>query len=179
MNAQLEAFINEKKAEQKRKRDEHLISLGLVDESKTIKEKTYFSYNLEGCKRDNTGFYKEMIKYTPIDITDEEYEELLKYSPITTSTTQQDKNNKLLVKEEKKDEPKKQSKKWSSWIDKIAILSFIASIISIIAGIALCGDGEESGMILVIAGISGCLYFPMIKGFAKMVEAAETYLQKQ
>ena len=57
--------------------------------------------------------------------------------------------------------------------------SFIAYIISLIAGIALCGDGEEFGMILVIAGVFGILYYPMIKGFAKMVEAAETYLQKQ
>ena len=177
MNTQLEEFINQKKAEQKKKRDEHLISLGLVDTSKTIKEKRYFSYNAEGCKVDASGqFYKETTNYTPIEITDEEYEELLKYAPIATFSTQQEKSNKPLVKEEKKDEYKKQSKKWSSWIDKIAILSFIASIISLIAGIALCSDGEESGMVLVIAGICGILYYPIIRGFSRVVEASEKQL---
>lgn len=37
MNVKVEEFLNLKKAEEKKRRDEHLVSLGLVDESKTVR----------------------------------------------------------------------------------------------------------------------------------------------
>ena len=155
MNTQLEEFINKKKIEkieeQKKKRDEHLVSLGLVDESKTIKVRKYYEYDIPGCKFDSHGYYKEVESYVPIEITDEEYEELLKYVPAPISTIQQ--------------EEEEQSAKWANRIKIISTLSLIVSIILVLCGIIV-------GMEFVVIGLSGILYYPMIRGFAKIVEVS-------
>lgn len=163
MNTQLEEFINQKKAEQKKKRDEHLISLGLVDKSKTTKVKKYIEYDIPGCMLDSSGkIYMEVDEYDPIEITDEEYEELLKY----TST---------------QNEKKEINTTSTNTINTIAGILLALSIITTIAGILFCFDyeGNVIGIPLTIVGIFSCLYYPIIKGFSKIVAMAETYLQKQ
>ena len=163
MNAQLEEFINQKKAEQKKKRDEHLISLGLVDKSKTTKVKKYIEYDIPGCMLDSSGnIYMEVDEYDPIEITDEEYEELLKYT-----STQNDK--------------KEINTTSANAINTIAGILLALSIITTIAGILFCFDyeGNVIGIPLTIVGIFSCLYYPIIKGFSKIVAMAETYRQKQ
>ena len=77
MNAKLESFINQKKSK-------HLVELGLVDESKPIKKRKYTNVFQEGSHLDKEKnlYYTEVIEYEPIDITDEEYQELLKYAPV-------------------------------------------------------------------------------------------------
>lgn len=84
MNAKVKEFLDGAKAKEReefeKRRDEHLISLGLLDdESETVR--VYSNY------RDDLYFYwdeeKKMYYYEgkqPIKVTDEEYEEIIKYS---------------------------------------------------------------------------------------------------
>ncbi len=165
MNLQLQLFINEKKAEQKRKRDEHLISLGLIDENKTTKKIKYYEYLVEGARLDSEKqlWYVEVEEPAPIDITDEEYEELLKYTSITTSTTQQEKNIKT---------------PYADTINAISVIFLILSILVIFYSFILFANGEN-GWVLFTTGIVCCLSYPFYCGFSKIVAMAETYLQKQ
>ncbi len=168
MNAQLEEFINQKKIEkieeQKKEREELLISLGLVDKSKTTKVRKYYDFFVEGYTLDSDKnlWYKEIEVNPVIDITDEEYEELLKYT-----STQNDK--------------KEINTTSANAINTIAGILLALSIIATIAGILFCFDykGYVIGIPLTIVGIFSCLYYPIIKGFSKIVAMAETYLQKQ
>ena len=86
MNAKVQEFIDKMKEIEKTKKEEKLISLGLIDESKTItKRKTIdvdqFTTN---AKYDsiNKEYYVETNEYFAIDVTDEEYQEILKYSSV-------------------------------------------------------------------------------------------------
>lgn len=62
------------------KRDKNLISLGLIDESRsTIKYSDTYSFLKGYRKRDSkSGKYYKVIKAVPVRVTDEEYEEILK-----------------------------------------------------------------------------------------------------
>ena len=88
MNPQLEKYINNRKEEIKKQRENHLLSLGLIDESKTIVERILVDdidevKNVRVVKFDETlnkYYFEEETKF-PIDITEEEYQELLKYIP--------------------------------------------------------------------------------------------------
>ncbi len=79
MDAKVKEFLDAAKAKEKKERDNHLISLGLIDEGKTQRE---YSQNY------GAGFYqwdeeKKMYyndKAVPVEVTDEEYEEIKKYS---------------------------------------------------------------------------------------------------
>jgi len=63
----------------KQMREEHLKSLGLIDENKTSRE--YIAYYREGLKKEpETGKYYVEVSGA-LDVTDEEYEEICKYFP--------------------------------------------------------------------------------------------------
>ena len=164
MNTQLEEFINQKKIEkieeQKKEREELLISLGLVDTSKIIKKIKYFEYNAPGCRLDASGrFFKEVEDYGAIDITDEEYEELLKYIPVTQ-----------IVK------PKKTiNTTWANAIHRIGILYFVTCLLT---GFIFWGILDNTGMFILLIFLA-FLILPFFIGFSKIVAMAETYLQKQ
>ena len=84
MNAKVEEFLNLKKAEEKKRRDEHLVSLGLVDESKTVRGRKYsrfWSEEYEQYDGDKDMYFCEKEVYAPLEVTDEEYCEILKYAP--------------------------------------------------------------------------------------------------
>ena len=82
MNTKVQDFINKMKEEEKKQRDENLISLGLVDETKKIIERQYINYYCSEAKFDEEKKlnYIEKEVYAPIDVTDEEYKEIVKYS---------------------------------------------------------------------------------------------------
>ena len=99
MNPKVEKFLSEMKEskanEAKRRRDEHLISLGLVDESKRIESRKYSQYWSK--KYPNYDKYKDMYysdteQPLPIEISDEEYEEILKIAPLSESVTKKEKS---------------------------------------------------------------------------------------
>lgn len=73
-----ERLINQKKQE----RDKFLVGLGLVDEEKTIR-KEFVNYNSQFPTRKfdevKKVYYQEVP--APLSITDEEYEDLLRYFP--------------------------------------------------------------------------------------------------
>ena len=85
MNEKVENLIKQEQecldASKKQMRDNHLISLGLIDESKSARK--YQDYYSESAKFDEEKqiYYKECD--AALDVTDEEYEEICKYfSPI-------------------------------------------------------------------------------------------------
>ena len=90
MNVKVENLIKQEKerlnVSKKQMRDNHLIRLGLIDENKT--ERKYQNYYSETANKfDSTKnmYYTEIN--SALEITDEEYEEICKYSsPITPIT---------------------------------------------------------------------------------------------
>ena len=86
MNPKVQDFLDKKKGEEKaeelQRRNEHLISLGLVDEEKSSSivydEENQLSYDIENLA---------------IEVTDEEYAEICKYCPETTNSNSQKINN--------------------------------------------------------------------------------------
>ena len=87
MNPKLKAFLEQEKSvkneQQSEARRDLLLSLGLVDDSKTIIEwlenpKSADEIELYPLYDEQKGMYYRKTEF-PIDITDEEYAELLKY----------------------------------------------------------------------------------------------------
>lgn len=162
MNAKLESFIN-------KKRTEHLVSLDLVDESKPIKKRNYTNVYQEGYHFDNVKklYYKEVVEYEPIDITDEEYQELLKYAPIENekySATIEHANN-------------------TTWGNAITVIANILLVFNILAGIILffymnnSYSTDDYAWIPIVSTLTYCvLWYPLIVGFSKIVSFAEKNL---
>lgn len=85
MNEKVENLIKEEKARlwaiEQQQRDNHLIRLGLIDESKSNKK--YQDYFSEDAKFDpETNLYYKAANL-PLEVTDEEYAEICKYFPLT------------------------------------------------------------------------------------------------
>ncbi len=84
MDTKVKEFLDAAKAKEReafeRKRDEHLISLGLIDEeSEVVREySSYYSTRFEKWDVDKKLYYYD--RKQPVKVTDEEYEEILKYS---------------------------------------------------------------------------------------------------
>ncbi|MBQ7853559.1 MAG: hypothetical protein IJ352_00850 [Muribaculaceae bacterium] len=162
MNAKVQEFINQKKQEEKKKRDEHLISLGLVTGEKTI-QREYLEYYVYGATLDEESeryYFEHEIEHA-IDVSEEEYQEILKYSSVTKK--------------------KEIDYKWANIIEKVA-KTFL--FINIFCGIILCivfannYHLEDFIWIPIVWTIVYCgIYFPFMMGFSKMVAMAEKDLQ--
>lgn len=78
MDQKLITFLENAKSNEKHQRDMHLISLGLTDENKISRK--YIDFFAEGAKYDTEKklYYREIVG--AIDVTDEEYAEVCKYS---------------------------------------------------------------------------------------------------
>lgn len=88
MNEKVKNFIDAEKSKERaffeKERDELLISLGLVNESETIREYSdVYSYIYNKWDENVRKYYHE--KLIPIKITDEEYEEIKKYSTMKST----------------------------------------------------------------------------------------------
>ena len=86
-NEKVENLIEQEKSRQdtsqKQMRNEHLISLGLIDENKTERKYLDNPYDVDDASRkydtETNKYYTE--RHTALDVTDEEYEEICKYFP--------------------------------------------------------------------------------------------------
>lgn len=175
MNAKVQEFIDKKKSEQKerelRERNEHLISLGLVDESKSVEGVVYLDVwdGSKECQWDEEKqiYAKRTYVPAPVEVTDEEYREILKYAPAERAET------------EVKKEPN------TTWGNAINTIANILLAINIIGGIILCmvlsSDyyTRDIAWTPIVAAIVYCiLWYPLIVGFSKIVKAAEKKLQE-
>lgn len=97
MNEIVSNFIEKKKQdnlnEANRKKNEHLVKLGLVDKQKVIPSKEYFHgmasepyLKNNGYYQDEQGWYKMVNNYAPLEVTDEEYAEICKVCPPEETT---------------------------------------------------------------------------------------------
>ena len=169
MDAKVQEFINKMKEEEKRQRDEKLISLGLTDENKKTVIREYLKYNRYDAKYDETKkqhYIEKEINY-PIEVTEDEYQEILKYSSFI-------KNETIEVKETS-----------TTWADAIKVIAIILLVLNIIGGFILWlvladdYDTKDFAWIPIASALSYCiLYFPLIVGFSKIVAIAERKLQE-
>lgn len=163
MNVQVQEFINKMKEEQKekelKKREEHLVSLGLIDENKSTYKTSKVFPNEEGWKFDyiKQTYYKE----TPeaIEVTDEEYQEILKYAPVGAEINEKAKENTK-----------------TTWANAINVTATIFIVLNIVGAFIL---SIEFGWIPIIIALTYCiLWYPLIVGFSKIVKVAEKTLQE-
>lgn len=81
MNEKVSKLIEQAKQQEKAIREEHLISLGLVNENKTVRVYSDYSSNLyDKWDEEAKQYYYEAP--AALDVTDEEYAEILKYYPV-------------------------------------------------------------------------------------------------
>ncbi|MBO5810242.1 MAG: hypothetical protein J6R32_05385 [Bacteroidales bacterium] len=161
MNPQLEKYINNRKEEIKKQRENHLLSLGLIDESKTIVERILVDdidevKNVRVVKFDETlnkYYFEEETKF-PIDITEEEYQELLKYIP------------------QDKIKPNKEASENLTTLNKsYKVFAYILLILGII--LTITTTPFKIGISCIILSITIFIERIFIKGFIVIVENTE------
>ena len=169
MNAKVQEFINKMKEEEKKQRNENLISLGLVDETKKTIVRQYINYYRSDAKFDEEKKlnYIEKEVYEPIEVTDEEYKEIVKYSAFGEVKIQETKEIS------------------TTWANAIKVIANILLALNIIGGFILwivLADSyktEDFAWIPIVSALSYCiLYYPLIVGFSKIVAVAERKLQE-
>ena len=172
MNPIVEDFLSKRRALQRDEaliqREEHLISLGLV-EDRTEERVCYFDEwdGTKACKWDanKQKYYKVVELPVPIEVTDEEYEQILKYAPIN---------------EPKKSPVKKPVRgggsRWGNIIETLAVSMLVLSIVGIIFISFLLGVDTSIIWVVLFAIPLAIISFVITMGFAKIVEAAEDRL---
>ena len=170
MNAKVQEFIDKmiekQKGEELKQREKHLISLGLIDENKNTYLTSKVYPNEEGWHFD----FKEQVYYkgtkSAIEVTDEEYQEILKYAPI---------KEKIVTAEEAK----------TTWANAINVIANILLVLNIIGGIILFiilssdYSTDDFAWIPIVSALTYCiLWYPIIVGFSKVVKVAERALQE-
>ena len=184
MNAKVQEFIDKMKEEEKERelrhkeeekklRDKHLISLGLVDKEKstqTIEYSTNWKNGFDEWDADKKKYYRKVEVNSPIEVTDEEYQEILKYAQLI----------------EKEKEPTKDvERKDTTWADRINVIAKILLPLNIIGGIILCiifasdSSADVFAWIPIVSALTYCIFwYPIIVGFSKIVKVAEKNLQE-
>ena len=158
----VQEFIDAMKEKQKQKeqeaKNEHLIRLGLIDKEKSNRE--YFPYFVNNkCKWDEDLGKYYIEKQVPLEVSDEEYNEILKLAEAEVE-----------LEEEK-------PKKSSNWGNAIEVIAWIAFILTIIPSIFIFIVSKFDWVACLLA-ISAIPSFCLLMGFAKLVSAAEKYLRK-
>ena len=182
MNDKVQEFIEKLKAEQKvkelQKRKEHLISLGLIDENNSFVGKKQLDQwdGTSTCHWDNKErkYYKMVEIKDALEVSDEEYLEILKYCPLTET-----KENTKSIEESK------EQKVSTPWADGINTIAHILLAVNIIGGIILFvmlsssySTKDFAWMTIVLGLTYAVLYYPLIIGFSKIVAVAEKFLEK-
>ena len=174
MNPKVQEFIDKMKAEQKEKelkeKEELLISLGLIDEEKSKKEVIYsdvrdFSNDWK-WDEEKQKYYKKTQIIVPVEVTNEEYQEILKYVP--------SKKNK--VEEIKPDKETSTADTIKSVAKIFLVLNIIGGLILFIALVCNYETAIFAWMPIASIIIYWVLWYPLIKGFSKIVQAAEKQL---
>ena len=179
MNPKVQALIDQKRKEEDIKRDQkskddgfmkeqYLLSLGLIDEDKSSYKKIYKDEYEDGClwDEDKEQWYKEESDIVLLDISDEEYQTLLKYYPPTD----------YLVNFKPKDKTTSELT-YSEIITVTAKIFLIVTIVGCLILAFIVDDSVWVGVIIIL-GIINTLYYPLIIGFSKIIAAAEKYLGK-
>ena len=138
----------------------------MIDETKSVETIEYYDAwdGTKECQWDYNAqkYCKKVQKYEALDVTDEEYQEILKYAPISET---QILNNKKHISQTK-------------WANVLYKLGLILSIIILIAGIVVSVVAKSFlPMFYVILYV--VLYIPFVIGFARIVEASEKYIEKK
>jgi len=168
MDAKVQEFINKMKEEEKKQRDDKLISLGLTDENKKTVIREYLNYKRYDAKYDETKkqHYIEKEVESPIEVTEDEYQEILKYSSFIKNETTETTEIKDIS---------------TTWASTIKVIANILLVLNIIGGFILwivLGDKDFAGIPIVLA-LSYCiLFYPLIVGFSKIVAVVERKLQE-
>ena len=161
MNVKVQEFIMKMKEEKENQKKKHLIALGLIDENKTTEKREYLDNFVAGAKLDGAKnqYYIETKEYAPIEVTEEEYQEILKYAPI----------------EEQINEKVKIGKK-TTWGNAINTTANIYLVLNIIGAFILA---IKFGWIPIVVALTYCiLWYPIIVGISKVVKVAEKTLQE-
>ena len=204
MNAQVQEFINKMKEEEKerelrlkeeenakelkrkeeelKQKENHLISLGLIDKEKSSYKKIYNSERTiiyDKWDSQEKKYYKEIKSFVPIEVTDEEYQEILKYAPLIEEKKESIRTNEIECKEEDTHKPE------TTWANAIKIIANILLVLNIIGGIILhivLADNystDDFAWIPLVSALTYCiLWYPLIVGFSKVVKVAEKNLQE-
>ncbi|MBE6329116.1 MAG: hypothetical protein E7072_03210 [Bacteroidales bacterium] len=168
MDAKVQEFINKMKEEEKKQRDDKLISLGLTDENKKTVIREYLNYKRYDAKYDETKkqHYIEKEVESPIEVTEDEYQEILKYSSFIKNETTETTEIKDIS---------------TTWASTIKVIANILLVLNIIGGFILwivLGD-KDFAWIPIVSALSYCiLFYPLIVGFSKIVAVAERKLQE-
>lgn len=168
MNNKVQEFINKQKEKELKQKEAHLISLGLIDESKSINSIEYLDEwdGTNECKWDTVirKYYKEIEQKVALTVTDQEYQEILKYAPITSET-----NHTKTIE--------------TPWANSIKISANIFLALNILAGIILClllannYHTDDYAWIPIITAFINCiLWYPLNIGFSIIVKLAEKKL---
>ena len=140
MDTKVKEFLDAAKAKEReafeKKRDEHLISLGLVNEGESVREYAdNYNYVFNKWDEEAKKYYRE--KLVAISVTDEEYEEIKKYSA----------TNAVAAKEELENGAEK----------FLAVINGISLTIGIIASVALmfvAADSYRNGGYFLLASVA-------------------------
>lgn len=167
MHAKVKEFLDKKRREEAIAKAEYLISLGLEDEDKrdvirkysSIKSAEFSQYDKE-----KKMYYCDVELMRPVEVTDEEYKEILKYAPLKSNSSD--------------DVIAERGISWASVIYTIAQFGLIIDIGVTIIQLLIFGLDS----LWVTLGISlsyVILCYPFLMGFAKIVEAAEKFLKEK
>lgn len=157
----IEAMNKKQKQEEENIKNEILIHFGLIDKEKS--EREYFPYFVnDKCKWDEDLGKYYIEKPVPLEVSDEEYNEILKLAEAE-------------VEFEFEEEKPKKSSNWGNAIEVIAWITLILNILSIFIFIFMFNEISWVAILYIIGIIPS---FCLLMGFAKLVSAAEKYLRK-
>lgn len=150
MNTKVQEFIIKMKEEEKKQRDDMLISLGLFD------------YAIDKNKRRTK---------CPIEVTDEEYQEILKYSKFKKIE-----KTKKIEKIETKNANK--IKYFSTYF--VSIYAISLTIMTIVFCFNIPAEGAFVVFIIALLVIIPSFVFNLaiLNGYSKIVESAEIYTKR-
>ena len=140
MNEKVENLIKQEKerldAFKKQMRDNHLISLGIIDEGKT--ERKYLPYNVDGAKLDTETNRYYFEEYFALEVKDEEYEEICKYYSPTSLTPPEKETLKTATAAE-------------NTLNTIAVIVLVCGIIGALVCFLVFIDGNEGWIGFIIS----------------------------
>lgn len=154
MGAKVKQFIDDAKAKERAKfeakRDEHLIALGLIDEEKSgIEYSPTFEKGFSHWDEEKKQYYREVK--IPVNVTDEEYAEILKY---TSQTKEADIADDATLKNG--------AERFLGVVNTIGLIIFILGALGCII---LAFDNSEGEYLLMALGvlIIGLIYWSTVK----------------
>ncbi len=174
MDAKVKEFLDTAKVKEReafeKKRDELLISLGLIDDEKSTREYSdQFTYGFNKWDKEAKKYYRETL--VAITVTDEEYEEIKKYSNSTKSVAEEVTPTKNVVQDVT---PAKSivedvklengAEKFLSAINGISLtMGIISAVVLIIVGLDTYGDGWYFFLVSIVVLLMSLISWAIVK----------------